>query len=277
MGSVSVAYLGPAGTYSHLVARMRFGKGCSYVSFPGIRGVCEYVAASPSRRRGIIPIENSSGGTIYETVDILIENRPPVCILEELSLKVRLALLGRPKEKIRALYSHFAPLEHCSSWIRKHLGKVEKRVVASTAIGAQRAAAEPNAAALGSRQLASLYGLKVLRFPVEVEVENLTVFYAIGGRRRIQPGNRKSTLAVRLPNKPGSLCTFLEAFRDEQVNLSRIESRPIRGCPREYAFLVDVQGESGTANIQRALVRARRICTQLRVVGSYPCRQPYLS
>jgi len=112
---------------------------------------------------------------------------------------------------------------------------------------------------------------------VEAEVPNLTTFLVIEGRRRDLARCTKTTLAVKLPNRPGSLCTFLEAFRDRDVNLSRLISRPLRGCPKEYAFLVDIEGSVGLSKVGRALRAARRVCVQLRIVGSYPSRRPYTS
>lgn len=271
-----VAFLGPIGTFSHLVAEKRYGKRCHMVPLPTILDICAYVARDSSRR-GIVPIENSSGGAIYETVDILLANRPRVTIREELSLKVKLALLGRKTDRIKVLYSHFAPLEHCASWLKQHLPRVDRRVVNSTAAAAYRAAAETHAAALSSRRMARLCHLDVLHYPVEADITNITTFIAIGGRRRIQPSARKTSLAVRLPNRPGGLCTFLEAFRDERVNLSRIISRPVRGCPKEYAFLVDVEGPEGKPSVKRALTSARKAAAELRVIGSYPTHRPYQS
>ena len=271
-----VAYMGPEGTYSHLVAEKRYGRGPRMVPFPTITDVCCYVARSKARR-GIVPIENSSGGPIYETVDILLANKPPINIEEELTLKVNLALLGREGEHIHVLYSHFAPLEHCATWIRRHLPKVEKRVVTSTAVAARRAFVDSNAAALGNRKLARLCNLKVLQYPVEADIPNETVFLAIGGGRKSLPNAKKTTLAVRIPNKPGALCSLLETFRNEKVNLSKIISRPIRGCPREYAFLVDIEGGPDAPPVRRALAAARKVSVQIRLVGAYPARRPYRS
>lgn len=272
-----IAYLGPYGTYSHQVAEKRFGSKAELVPMPSVLDVCRFVAGHDGRR-GVIPIENSSGGAIYETVDILLLNRPRIYIQEELSLDVKLALLGRPGEKIRKLYSHFVPIEHCAPWIAKNLPRVQKGVVASTAMAAERAGAEPGAAALGSRKLAGLYGLKVLEYPVEADIPNVTTFLSITGKSRCVTGpNMKSTLAVKLPNIPGSLWTFLDAFRRNGINLSRIISRPIRGCPREYAFLVDVQGVASTGNLKAALALARETSVSIRICGSFPCRASYKS
>ena len=276
MAVSEVAYLGPEGTYSHLVAEKRYGHNRRFVPLPTILDVCSYVSRKSSRR-GIVPIENSSGGAIYETVDILLSNRPRVHVEEELSLDVKLALLGRKGEKIKVLYSHFAPLEHCNAWLRCRLPRVKRYVVTSTAVAAQYAAKEENAAALGSRRLARLYNLDVIHYPVEAAIPNLTVFYAVGGKHKTPSQSKKTTLAVKLPNRSGSLCTFLEAFRNENVNLSRLISRPIRGCPREYAFLVDIEGAITSPWIKRTLTLAQKTCFELRVVGSYPTRHPYKS
>lgn len=276
MAPKEVAYLGPLGTYSHLVAEKRFGREVKMVPLPTVTDICAHVAGKESRS-GIVPIENSSGGAIYETVDILLTGRPRIHIAAELTIEVRLALLGRAGQKIRKLYSHFAPLEHSADWIRKKLPRVEKHVVTSTAAAAIRAASEMNAAALGSRKLASMYGLETLEYPVATHMPNLTVFYEICGRKPALRKFAKTTLAVKLPNTPGSLCTFLEAFRNENVNLSRLISRPIRGRPREYAFLVDIQGGANRAAVKRAITAARRSAVSVRVVGSYPTHRPYTS
>lgn len=273
---LNVAYLGPRGTFSHLVAEKRFGKKPGMVPLPTILDVCQYISGKKGRK-GIVPVENSSGGAIYETVDILLENRPRVYIQEELTLNVNIALLGRKGEQIKTLYSHFAPLEHCNRWLRENLKGVERRVVASTAAAALRAAGEMNAAALGSRHLAKLYNLNVIEYPVEADVPNVTLFLALSGTKTEPERPQKTTLAARVQNVPGGLCNFLETFRSRNVNLSRLISRPIRGCPRQYAFLVDLQGGTNKKNVQEALKLAEKECTSLRVVGTYPSRRPYHS
>lgn len=276
MSTTDVAFLGPAGTYSHLVAEKRFGKTARMFPMDSITDVFAFVARNPERR-GIVPVENSSGGTINETVDLLLAARPRIPIVEELALDVRLALLGHRGDKPRRLYSHAVPIEHCRPWLKKHLPRVARHIVNSTALAAQLAAQEPGAVALCSRRLASLHSLAVLHYPVEAAVPNLTIFLMLGGRQIEQPGARKTTLAVKLPNQPGSLCSFLETFRDAQVNLSRLVSRPLRGCPREYAFLVDLEGGNREPRVREALAAARKLCVSLRLVGSYPIRKPYNS
>ena len=272
-----VAYLGPEGTYSHQVTDKRFGSQAKLVPMPSILDVCKFVTAA-ANRRGIIPIENSSGGAIYETVDILLLNRPRIYIQEELSLDVKLALIGHPGQKIKTVYSHFVPIEHCAPWLRKHLPRTQKRVVSSTAVAGEKAARDPNAAALASRKLAPICGLKVLEYPVEADIPNVTTFLSITAKSNpISGRNMKTTLAVKIPNQPGALWTLLDAFRQYDVDLSRILSRPIRGCPRQYAFLVDVKGDAQSAKVKKALSLARKTSLSIRVIASYPCKSAYKS
>jgi chorismate mutase / prephenate dehydratase len=271
-----VAYLGPRGTFAELMARKRFGKSVEHIPLPGIYEVFEFVR-SRKNGVGIVPIENSSGGTIYETIDCIVEPRKPLVILEELSLQVRLALLGHKGEKITSLYSHFAPMQHCDPWIRKHLPRVERKETASTALAAETVATIRHAAALGMKQAAKRYGLDILEFPVQPEVPNLTQFVCIGHQQDAPPNVDKTSLIVTLHNRPGSLCEFLEIFREHNVNMTRLLSRPIIGQPKSYVFFIDIEGSPATDPVNHALRRARHIAESLRVAGAYPVRKPYLS
>lgn len=276
MSANKIAYLGPIGTYSHLVAEKRFGVKPQYVPFPTIPEVCAYVSRR-SDRLGIVPIENSSGGAIYDTVDILMEGKPKIHIDEEISLVVKLALLGRKGCKIKTLYSHFAPLEHCAPWIKKNLPGVDRQVVASTAMAARHAFLDDNAAALGCRRSADLYNLDILHYPVEADIPNVTSFLVISGKGKTLTRASRTTLCAVTHNVPGGLCDFLDTFRAHGVNLCRLLSRPIRGCPREYAFLADIEGGRQDTKVKQALRAARKTCVQLKIIGSYPSGLVYKS
>ena len=273
MSISEVAYLGPEGTYAHQAAEKRYGRGMKLVPCPSVVDAFEYASAKPSRH-AIVPIENSSGGTVYETVDMLLSGKYGLSIEEELDIHVKLALMGRRGEKIRFLYSHFAPLIHCDMWLRRHVPGVERREVPSTAVAATQAASLRNAAAIGSRRAARIHGLDILAYPIEQGVPNVTQLVALARRCRPLPRACKTTLAVNLANTPGSLCSFLEPFRDHGVNLSRIISRPIPGRPSEYAFFVDLEGVQGTGKTQLAMDAAAATGAQIRVLGAYPIR-PY--
>jgi chorismate mutase / prephenate dehydratase len=274
MKQPEIAYLGPLGTYSHLVAEKRFGVTARTIPFPTIPEVFAHVAGGENRF-GIVPIENSSGGAIYDTVDLLVEGKPKVHIDEEIFLNVKLALLGRKNCPVKTLYSHFAPMEHCAAWIVRHLPGVKRQVVASTAMAARHAFLDDNAAALASRRAARLYNLDVLRYPVEADIPNETAFLVIAGRARVLPHPTRTTLCAVTHNVPGGLCDFLDTFRVHGINLCRLLSRPIRGCPREYAFWADIEGGAQEPQVRQALRAARKACVQLRLIGSYPSGRKY--
>jgi chorismate mutase/prephenate dehydratase len=105
----------------------------------------------------------------------------------------------------------------------------------------------------------------------------MTMFLAIGGTGKVLPRANKSILSAHLPNTPGSLCNFLDTFRKENVNLSKIISRPIRGCPREYAFLVEITGNPANTSFKRALTEAEKTAVSLKLIGSFPCHKTYKS
>jgi prephenate dehydratase len=218
MAKQTVAFLGPLGTYSHLVTEKRFGKNSELVPLSGILDVCTFVARHKGSK-GIIPIENSSGGTIHETIDILLTRRPRIYIEEELTLHVRLALLGHRDCPIKKLHSHFVPLEHCSSWIRKNIGRnVDKIAEPSTAIAAVHATVDPYAAALGGRHLAKQFGLEILEFPVESETPNITTFVVITNRKH--PPSQKSPWAYASPT-PRAVFTACLEYSNRPTSTSR--------------------------------------------------------
>ncbi len=272
----SVAYLGPEGTFSHLIARKRFGANAKLVPCAGIYEAFQHVR-SKRGRLALVPVENSSGGTIYETIDLLVENAGRLHIQEELSLNVQLALLGHRGTPVREVYSHFAPLSHSQAWLRKNIPGVKMYKVASTAAAAERAAQSPTAAALGARDAAKRYGLDILHFPVETNVPNITQFLLIGSSDTPAVRSSKTSLLIMLDNRPGSLFDFLGAFKNGNVNLTRLLSRPIIGQPKAYLFVVDIQGTPAQPAVQAALRAAKATASQVITLGVYPVRKMYTS
>lgn len=278
MPVTAIAYLGPEGTYAHEMALKRFrGQNAGFRPCSSIHQVMEYVAKSP-RRRGIVPIVNSSGGTLYETIDGLMDGAHGLGIEEELSLNVRLALLGRKGQKVQTIYSHFVPFEHCDGWIKRRYPRAERVPVNSTAIAAREAARDPNAVAISNRRAASIYGLDVLVHPIPgVARANVTHFVVVTRKPSKLPRISKTSLAVYLRNRPGALLNFLQPFSDAGLNLSTLISRPIKGQPREYAFFVDVDGNPARPTMKRALQAAKRDARRIVVLGSYPSHRCYTS
>ena len=273
----SVYYLGPEGTFSHILARKRFGKGATLQACPTIEAIFDRVLAS-GQALGIVPIENSSGGTVYDSVDLLIRHVGRVFIREELALDVRIALLGRPGKTIKTVFSHFVQIKHHAEWLKERHPRARLHAVASTAVAAQKAAASSHAAALASPGAAEVYGLQLLELPSVGQSVNVTHFFIVG----TEPPNfgtesQKTALVVALPNVCGSLHRFLGPFARQKVNLSRIISRPVPGKPQTYVFFLEVDGSPRTLAVGRTLLRAGALAESMTSLGTYPARRRYKS
>ena len=280
--SATVAYLGPEGTFSHLVALRRYPK---HLGLPCVT-ITEVVHAvrSGAATYGIVPIENSSGGTITETVDLLIEEAGHIFIREELALDVRLALLGKAGadlKKLKAIYSHVMPLRHHREWIGENLPAARMVESSSTAEAAKKAALSATSAALAAPGAAALYGLSILKFPVRPEAVNVTHFFVLcDGVPNAEPssGKRmKTAIVAALPQTSGSLHRFLGPFARAGVNLCRVVSRPVPGHPETYVFYLEVEGSSVDPKVTKALAGARKLSVRHEIPGSYTTRPRYHS
>ncbi len=271
--SKEVIYLGPDGSFASLLARRRFPD-AARIPLPSVPEVVEYVGAAPDRV-GIIPVENSSGGAIYDTIDALVADENNLKIQEELCIAVRLAFLGRKDASVEVIYSHFAPMKHCQNWIKRNYPGARMQSLSSTSASVRRAAEEPNAAAIASRESAGIYGLDILAFPIEENIPNLTHFFVIGHGGKETGQN--TTLIVHLKNKFGSLYEFLGPFARHGVNLKRIISRNVIGQPHTYVFFVSVEASLAEENMKLAMAEAREIARSIRDLGSYPVAEPISS
>ncbi len=272
-----VAYLGPIGTFSHLVALRRFGSDAELISQPDVASIFDFLIESPTAK-AVVPIENSSGGAIYDTVDLLIAHAGSIHVLEDLSLDVRLALLGHLGMEIQRVYSHFVPLRHHRDWLTKNFPQARVISVNSTALAAKKASSLRYAAALASPDAAPLYGLSILQFPIRPEAVNVTRFFVVGQRTsgQVAAAKRwKTSATFRLKNTCGSLHAFLGAFARNSVNLRMIISRPIPGSPESYVFVMEVDGSIEEPPAKKAFEKASIWCEELNLLGSYPCRPRY--
>ncbi|MCF7791404.1 MAG: hypothetical protein K9M56_05335 [Victivallales bacterium] len=270
-----VAYLGPQGTYSNIVAAKHFGKKIKLVPMASIIDICEYTAES-EYRRGLVPVENSSGGPIAETIDILLYNNYKLAIEESVKLCVKLALIGRKKDRIRKIYSHSVPLFHCREWIRNNFPEVTKVTVSSTAQAAKHVVEEKNTAAIASVNSAELYSLDILVYPLVQNIPNQTQFYSLSLKPEVPlRGEVKTSVAAFINDTPGSLYDFLEPFKTDKVNMSRIISRPIYGKPSEYAFYVDIYGDSNKPGLLKTIDKISKACKTCRIISSYPENKIY--
>lgn len=273
----AVHYLGPEGTFSHILARRRFGRRADLAPCATIEAVFDRVKESPGAL-GLVPIENSSGGTVYDTADLLIRHADTLRITEELALDIRIALLGRNASDIRTVYSHFTQIKHHADWLKAHFPKAKVRAVASTALAAEKAAQSRGAAALASPGAAEIYGLKVLETPRSAAQVNVTHFFVIGREERPPAaGPRKTALVAALPNVCGSLHRFLGPFARQRVSLTRIVSRPVPGKPQTYVFFLEIEGGPADAQVGKALAGARKMAGFLRPLGTFSVGRRYRS
>lgn len=275
-----VAYLGPVGTFSHLVALRRFrAEETEKVPRPNIASIFDFLIEHPTAK-AVVPIENSSGGAIYDTVDLLVAHAPTICILEDLSLDVRLALLGHSGVEIQRIYSHYVPLRHHRDWLATHFPRARVIPVNSTALAAAKASSLRHAAALASPDAAQLYQLKILQFPICPETVNVTRFFVIGQRNEkvlSRTARWKTSAAFQLKNTCGSLHAFLEPFSRHSVNLRMILSRPLPGSPERYVFVMEVDGFIEDEPVKKAFKKASTWCEELTLLGSYPSCLRYTS
>jgi len=263
-----IACLGPEGSFSHLITQKRFPDVAVSLR-DNIGDVFDFLSGRPDAQ-GIVPIENSSGGFIIDTVDRLLDARCHLSIMEELTLDVKLALLGRPGQEVRTIHSHAMPFFHGDDWLKAHYPHAKRIVEPSTAKAAEKAAATPGAAAIGPRQNAERHALSVLHFPIAGEVPNITQFFLLGHTaNKPDATHNRTALVVELPDRAGSLCRFLTPLSDAGVNMKRLESRPIRGQPNQYRFYIEIEGSMAEERVLKALAQTHADGAATRSIGSY--------
>jgi chorismate mutase/prephenate dehydratase len=267
--SLRVAYLGPEGTFSHMAVRKAFGLSATYVECATIEGVFDAVSAGEATY-GVVPVENSTEGSVPAAVDGLIEGH--LFVKDELVLDVEQCLLSRSKSlaRVTRVFSHAQALGQCRKFLAKNLPHALVVQTSSTAQAAREAHADERAAAIGSALAGELYGLPVLRSHVQDHAENATRFFVVAKTDAPRTGDDKTSVAFSVREARGALRRVLSVFEENGVNLSRIESRPSKKTRWDYVFFVDLDGHKTDENVARALAAAKRSCHTLRVLGSYP-------
>ncbi|OGQ84241.1 MAG: chorismate mutase [Deltaproteobacteria bacterium RIFCSPLOWO2_12_FULL_60_19] len=265
-----IAYLGPEATFTHLAARERFGSSTTFIPAASIPEVFQEV----SQRRanyGVVPIENSTEGAVTHTLDLLVEAEVKICA--EAYLDIHLYLLSRSGKaaNIRKIVSHPQALAQCRGWLTSHLPKIPVEEVSSTAHAAELAAADPNLAAVSSRLAKELYGLEAVEENVEDNANNITRFLVIGNQTTKPSGDDKTSLVFSVKDEVGVLHRMLDPFAKNRINLTKIESRPLKNKPWEYLFFLDLRGHVKEPRVQRAIQKLEKRCLFMKILGSYPC------
>jgi len=267
---IKVAYLGPEATFTHMAARERFGSSAVFVPAISIADVFQEV----SQRRadyGVVPIENSTEGVVTHTLDMLVEADVRICA--EVSLEIHLFLLSRSGrfEDVRRIISHPQALAQCRRWLASHCPRVGVDEVASTAQAAEMAAQDGALAAIASALAKDFYTLEVVEGNIEDHANNITRFLVIGNQESQPSGDDKTSIVFSVKDEVGILHRMLEPFAKNRINLTKIESRPLKHKPWEYLFFLDLEGHMKESRVQRAIKKLERRCVFIKVLGSYPC------
>ena len=268
LSPVRVAYLGPAFSFTHLAALERFGQAADLVPVESITSVFEEVNRGQVDY-GVVPIENSTDGRIVDTLEMF--TRLPIRICGEVQIPIHHNLLSRsPRSEIVEVYSKPQALSQCRDWLARSLPNVVKRAVASTSTAAELARDKPGAAAVASRQAAVQYGLDIIAENIEDSGSNATRFAIIGDEEPAPTKRDRTALLLHIPHKPGQLAEALACFDRYRINLSWIESFPLRGETEGYQFFLDAEGHRSDAKMKKALADLEKHATRLEVLGSYP-------
>jgi prephenate dehydratase len=273
-----ISYLGPAGTFTEDALREAMGDAdAEIVPAPNVYDAIRAVD-SGSADRALVPFENSIEGAVRSTLDTLAFDTPSVTIVGEHDHPIRHNLIARtqlPLSEITTVLSHPQASAQCARFIRENLPGAEVSAVASTAEGVRRVSeSEEPWAALAARSAAALYGCAVLADGVEDSPDNVTrfVWLAPAGTDVAGDGAWRTTLVFSElgEDHPGALVDALTEFSRREVNLTRIESRPLRRGLGRYMFFIDLEGPAGDPVVAEAIDGLRSKAETVRILGSYP-------
>ena len=265
-----VGFLGPEGTFSHQAALCMFGRSVSFYPLDSIEDVFSSVEKGQCHQ-GVVPIENSYEGSVNTTLDMLYKY--DLKINGEMLLRIRHNLMSKEKDikDIKEIYSHPMAIAQCRAWIRANMGNVSIHETRSTSIGAKIASEKRGAAVIGNRLLAEIYDLNIIREGIEDSPDNVTRFLALGRDAVRSPSIKdKTSILFFLKDEPGALFKALEALAKKGINMTRIESRPMKTKRWEYLFYVDMEGHEKDPNVNEALIEMEKSCVLLKRLGSYP-------
>ncbi|HLO25926.1 MAG TPA: prephenate dehydratase [Geobacteraceae bacterium] len=266
---MKVAFFGPKATFTHLAALQQFGLSAELVPQKSIPAVFEEVEKGRAQY-GVVPVENSTEGMVSHTLDMFMESE--LKINAEVMLEIHHYLLSRTgrMEDIKKVYSHLQPIAQCREWLAENLPNVPVVDVASTAVAAQIVSEDYAAAAIASELAATMYDLKIVRERIEDQVSNFTRFLVVGKKLAEQSSDDKTSLMFSVKDEVGILYRMLEPFAKRGLNLSKIESRPLKKKAWEYIFFLDLAGHISDPEVAEAVQELKGCCQFVKILGSYP-------
>ncbi|MCC6444854.1 MAG: prephenate dehydratase [Armatimonadetes bacterium] len=264
-----IVFWGPLYTFSHEASLSQFGASSEHVPVPTIEDIFFEVEHGRADF-GIVPVENSTAGTIGPTLDMFVQSPLKVCAELYLNISHYLVSKSEGLQGIKKVYSGQQPAAQCRNWLAQHLPGIELVEVSTTARAAELSLSGPEAAAITGGLAARYYNLNILAEHIEDNPRNKTRFFVIGNKECESTGQDKTSLLFSVAHRPGSLFRAMAAFELYNVNLTLIESRPTKQMPWEYVFFVDFQGHQRDDAIAKALASLSKDCLFVRVLGSYP-------
>lgn len=263
-----IGFLGPNGSYSHQAAEAKFGASVEYDNLADIPVIFDAV-----QRRdidyGLVPIENSTEGSVVVTLDALSDTSARICAEVLIAIHHNLLANCDPPE-ITRIYSHPQALAQCRGWLNTQFPNVERVATSSTSRAAQLAAEEPGAAAVASSLAAKLNDVHVQFENIEDNPNNTTRFLIIGHQSTQPTGDDRTALMFTTRHEAGALTEVLNVFRDFGLNLTHIDKRPSQRVNWEYSFFVDLMAHESDETFKKAAAEAKKHCVQLTILGSFP-------
>jgi chorismate mutase/prephenate dehydratase len=266
---VTVAYLGPAGTFSEQAVYQQFGSAVAGLPCASIDEVFRATEAGTADF-GVVPVENSSEGAINRTLDLLLATT--TLISGEVSIPVHHSLMSKTgsMDGVTVVCAHSQALAQCQVWLNLHHPNVERRAVASNAEAAVMASKDATVAAIASEMAGEQYQLGVVQAHIQDDPHNRTRFVVIGSLETGRSGRDRTSLVLAVPNTAGAVYRLLAPLATHGVSMTRFESRPARIGTWEYYFYVDVEGHRQDAPVARALDELHANAAFFKLLGSYP-------
>lgn len=268
--NLTVAYLGPEGTWTHQAAIKKFGHSIAYSSQGNFAEVFDAVTRRKAHY-GVVPIENSTEGAVSHTLDLFVDS--PLQICAQILLRIENGLMASiPREDIKTLYSHPQVFGQCRNWILQNFPDADLVEVSSTTKAAKlaRENAADGAAAMGGKLAAEMNGLTMLDECIQDSSTNMTRFLVIGEKTCPSTGKDRTSILFSVHDNPGSLVKALQSFDQLNINMSKIESRPSKQRDWEYIFYVDLAGHCTDKDVADALSELEKHCSLVKILGSYP-------
>jgi len=266
---MQVAFLGPQSTFTHQAAMQQFGLSAQLVPLKSIPAVFEEVERGRAHY-GVVPVENSTEGVVNHTLDMFVGS--DLKIIAEIMLEISHNLLSKTGNPalITRIVSHPQALVQCRRWLETNMSDIPQLDVSSTAAAAQLATEDETVAAIASEAASMQYGLQIIKARIEDNPNNFTRFLVIGKKSPEQSGDDKTSIMFSVKDEPGILYRMLAPFSTRNINLAKIESRPMKQKAWEYIFFLDLIGHVADSRVTDAVEELKSHCNFLKVLGSYP-------